>query len=312
MSHLYQHAHDHAIFQRNPRRGILTLGGRDHTALIDRMSTNKLTALAPGEGAQTVLTTPVGRIIDLLLFLKQDEGALIITGEGRGETISTYLRRNIFFNDQVTVADAEQGLLAIYGGQAGALLGAEDLPRFAHRQTEHGLLVAVAPLGGGGYWLLGTPDQLDAAEADLRAGDALPADDDTVHLLHIEAGQPTPNELTDAYIPLEVGLWDAVSFNKGCYTGQEIIARLESRGKLAKMLLRLAPQTDLAPGSPLLAEGKKVGQVTSIAAHPKGGYVALGVAKPAVLEAASDPPLTNQAGEPIPVMGVAGTQPGRT
>ena len=90
-------------------------------------------------------------------------------------------------------------------------------------------------------------------------------------------------ELTLDYIPLEAGLWDDVSFNKGCYTGQEIIARLESRGRLAKRLVRLTAGEPLAAGSALVAGGKSAGTITSAADGPQG-VQALAYVKTAILE----------------------------
>ncbi len=81
---------------------------------------------------------------------------------------------------------------------------------------------------------------------------------------------------------MEAGLWDDVSFNKGCYTGQEIIARMESRGKLAKQLARLTSSSGLQAGQTIHAGGKRVGEVTS-AASTENGAVALGYIKSAAL-----------------------------
>ncbi|MFP4321643.1 MAG: YgfZ/GcvT domain-containing protein [Anaerolineales bacterium] len=314
MTHVYQAAHTSAVFCVLTERRTLRLTGRNRVDLVNRMSTNKLTDLAPGQGAQTVLTTPIGRVIDLLVFLVLDDAVLLITSDGRGDAIETYLRRNIFFNDQVTVENmgADQMLLAVYGPQSRTMLGLEaDLALFSHVVSDDMRIVAVPPLGGGGYWLAGTHEQLTNVETRLRAEGAQLLDADTLALLQIEAGYPAPgHELTEDYIPLELGLWPAVSFNKGCYTGQEVIARLESRGQLAKMLLRLHTEAALAPGDALLAEGKSVGQITRIAAHPDGGYVALGVVKTAAVDLGQA--LSSPAGEPVTMVGIAGHQPRRT
>ena len=70
--------------------------------------------------------------------------------------------------------------------------------------------------------------------------------------------------MTLDYIPLEAGLWDDVSFHKGCYTGQEIIARMESRGKLAKRLTRLRPASPVAAGAEIVANGRPGGTILSL------------------------------------------------
>ena len=92
------------------------------------------------------------------------------------------------------------------------------------------------------------------------------------------------HELTEDYIPLEAGLWDSVSFSKGCYIGQEIIARMESRNKLAKTLVVLHFDQ---PGAPLElglsvtnASHESVGTLTSIAPTTEGSITALAFVKP--------------------------------
>ena len=94
--------------------------------------------------------------------------------------------------------------------------------------------------------------------------------------------------MTQDYIPLEANLWADVSFKKGCYIGQEIIARLESRGKLAKRLVRLSLKSSAEPGVEITADGKKVGSLTSVGSGP-AGILALGYVKTAVLDAISAP-----------------------
>jgi aminomethyltransferase len=111
------------------------------------------------------------------------------------------------------------------------------------------------------------------------------ADETAFEFLRIEAGQPRlAHELTTDYIPLEANLWDDVSFTKGCYIGQEIIARMESRGKLAKKLTRLTTSSPIPSDGKLTANGKNAGTLTSTAVGPVG-VVALGYVKTAVLDA---------------------------
>jgi aminomethyltransferase len=112
----------------------------------------------------------------------------------------------------------------------------------------------------------------------------MPIGEATFDYLRIEAGLPRfGRELMLDYIPLEANLWADVSFTKGCYTGQEIIARMESRGRLAKRLVRLQAAGPVAAGTAITANGREVGRVTSAAAGPNGS-VALGYVKTGTLE----------------------------
>jgi len=100
------------------------------------------------------------------------------------------------------------------------------------------------------------------------------------HALRVRAGVPAAGfELTSQYIPLELGLWDEISFNKGCYTGQEIVARMESRERLARTIVHLIPKSGVNAGDPLYADGKTVGQVTSAVTTPTNEHYAIGVVK---------------------------------
>ena len=128
-----------------------------------------------------------------------------------------------------------------------------------------------------------TPDK-EKLWAHLLATGLVAANEAEFELLRIESGRPRfGRELSLDYIPLETGLWDDISFNKGCYIGQEIIARMESRGKLAKQLVTLTADSELAVGAEIMADGRKVGSVTSAAVGPDGS-VALGYVKTKALE----------------------------
>ena len=292
----YRAAHEAAVLVDHGARGLLRLTGKTRLDLLHRMSTQAVKDLKPGEGAATVLTTDIGRIIDRVVLYAAADHALLLAGEGHAEALARYLRRNIFFNDDVQVYDlsAEMAILGVYGPQARehmVALGldeAKELPR--HHWASPGPNAAYSlhradPLGGDGYIILTPSDTVGSLLDALAVGPSLSAiDEATYDYLRIEAGQPRfGRELTLDYIPLEAGLWDDVSFHKGCYTGQEIIARMESRGKLAKRLARLRPASPVAAGAAVAAAGRPVGAITSAADGP-AGPLALGYIKTAALD----------------------------
>ncbi|WP_245860616.1 YgfZ/GcvT domain-containing protein [Candidatus Chloroploca asiatica] len=280
--------------------GRVWMRDRNRAALLHRLSTNHIEALQPGQGTTTVLTTPIGRIIDLLTVYALDDALLLLSSPGRGAALSSHLRKNIFFNDRVKLEDAGSSLdqRALYGPQAPALLAQLGLPGAelgAHGvavTTWHDQLLYVArthAVGGNGYWLLAAPETMAQVADALREAGTQLLDAATYDVLRVEHGSPAyARELSQEYIPLETGLWDAVSFNKGCYVGQEIIARMESRGRLAKQLrgLRLAalPALPAEPAIPLakLAAGdKEAGDLTSLVRSPRYGLIALGYVRTA-------------------------------
>ena len=125
-------------------------------------------------------------------------------------------------------------------------------------------------------------------EAMLRQG-AVPVGMDVLEAIRVERGMPVAGkELTEDYNPLEAGLLDYVSFNKGCYVGQEVVTRLDTYDKVQKHLVGLAFQGDSVPaeGATLFAGGKQTGTITSLATSPTSGRpIGLGYVRKA--EAAS-------------------------
>ncbi len=292
---LYRTAHETAVLVDRSDLGALMFRGGSRLDLIHRMSTQAVKNLAPGTGAATILTTDVGRIVDRLLLYAADDSVLALTGEDNADFIARYLMRFVFFNDDFRVEDVSgtTAVLALYGPQAGqklveAGLSVPELPRHHWQAMTIGnvtlRLHRTDPIAGDGYFVTCAASDKEALLAHLLAAGLLLADEAAFDFLRVESGQPRfGRELTQDYIPLEADLWSDVSFSKGCYIGQEIIARMESRGKLAKRLARLALAGPAAPGADLLADGKKAGTLTSVAAGPHG-LIGLGYVKTAVLE----------------------------
>ncbi len=299
---LYEAAYNGAVMYSWTACGRLRMGGRDRAALLHRLSTNQIEALRPGQGTETVITTPIGRIIDLLSVFCFEQELLLVSSPRRGAALAQHLRKNIFFNDQVTVEDAGASLdqLSLYGPQAAALLTTAGLPGAelpaqaiaSATWRDHPLLVArTRALGGAGFWLFGAPEHLAALADQLSAAGVPLLDDASYTVLRVEHGHPAyGQELSPTYIPLETGLWGAVSFSKGCYVGQEIIARMESRGRLAKQLRGLSfdQLPTLTAGATPLAqlevEGKTAGDLTSLVVSPKYGLIGLAYVRTAYAE----------------------------
>jgi aminomethyltransferase len=287
----YQQAQTGAVWVELPERGVFHITDRDRLDLLHRLSTNHLNRLPAGQWTTTVFTTAIARIIDAVTVFNQGEKVLLITGEKRGGIVQNWLRRNVFFNDRFEIQEVSESLhlLGVFGQHSHTLL-ARLWPALASLQPAEfglydGVLVAqVNSIGGMGYWLVVPRENLAGLQDQLTTQGILPVSFDVYEALRIAAGVPSAqNELTEEYIPLEMGLWDAVSFNKGCYIGQEIIARMESRGQLAKQLVRLQLQVTSPVGARLLDEtGKAIGTLTSITQIPDKTQVeilGLGVVK---------------------------------
>lgn len=268
----------------------LRLEGSSALDLLQRISTNDVNALAPGSGCPTLFTSWHGRILERVEVFRQPDGVLLLGGPGRAAALTDTLRRNIFFNDDVRIQDLapDWQLFDLVGpaadklpGQSGLLEADSSGQQLGQtRLAGHKVLVAQrTPPGVPRRSLL-----LPAAAASdiwqsLCAAGARPGGSLLFNALRIRAGRPAGSELNVDFIPLELGLWDEVSFSKGCYTGQEIIARMESRGQLARMMVRLRPLADVVAPADLRYEERVVGQLTSSVVAPDGKRHALGVVR---------------------------------
>ncbi len=287
--------------------GMLKITGATRLDLIHRMSTQTVKNLESGEGTATILTTDIGRMIDRLILYAGSDTVYALTGENNSDAIARYLLRFVFFNDDFHLQDisARTAVFGIYGPLAMQILGEEagypevDIPLHHWREAEIAgvdtYLHRTDPIHGGGYFVMCEMSQRDAIWRYLTAVGLVEADAPAFDYLRITAALPRfGTEITQEYIPLEAGLWADVSFSKGCYTGQEIIARMESRGRLAKRLLPLRASAPLSAGTEITARGKNVGTITSAAEGPADivalGYIKTGALEPDVdFEAAGQP-----------------------
>jgi aminomethyltransferase len=293
---VYQAARETAVLVDRSDLGVLLLTGETRLDLIHRMSTQAVNGLQAGEGTATILTTDIGRIIDRLILYATSSKVYALTSENNSDNIARYLMRFVFFNDDFHLQDLSQetAVFAVYGPQAGEKLAEAgfkevDLPLHHWREMEVAGVTAYLhrtdPINGDGYFVMAQESDRQVLWTHLQSARFVAADEKAFDFLRIEAGMPRyGRELTNNYIPLEANLWDDVSFKKGCYTGQEIIARMESRGQLAKKLVRLQPAAPVAAGDSLTANGKNAGTITSVAVG-SDGPIALGYVKTAVLEA---------------------------
>ena len=133
---------------------------------------------------------------------------------------------------------------------------------------------------GLGYRLVLPAGELQSVQKILTDCDALPLDDESYHILRIEAGLPAVGgELRKDYTPLETGLAAGVSDSKGCYTGQEVIARQITYDKVTRFLSGVRLEGLASPGQPLWVDGKTAGELTSVAKSPRFGWIGLAIVK---------------------------------
>lgn len=283
----YLQARESAAFLRHAS-GYLEISGADRAAFLQRQTTNDVRLLQPGRALATVLTSPTAHILDLLWLLVERETIAAITLPGRGPATARFLRGRIFFMDRVVVRDAsaEAAVFELVGPRAPQILervGEMCWPAAGEVSSGACAGAPMRAIGGAGLTGLGcllliASDHASAVEDALQQAGATPLTIESYEALRIEAGRPgAAGELVEEYIPLEVGLRDAIADNKGCYTGQEVIARQITYDKVARSLVGLRADQPLAAGAPVMVNGRRAGAVTSAAISPRLGPVALAV-----------------------------------
>lgn len=324
----YRAALETAVLMDRSHEGRFIVSGSDRLALMHRMSTNDLEALREGEGCGTIFTNANARILDRAVVYHRGETAFVLTEPGRGDALRGYLQRNIFFGDDVHIADLATSTraFALHGPAVDTILteiapllgqpAAGRYPVISVGLANAEVIIARARPVTGSCAVIIAPVEAAAAvfKAILDAGrprGLIPAGSLTYNAIRIRAGRPAAGrELSGEYIPLEVGLWDEVSFSKGCYTGQEIIARMESRGKLARTIVTLKLDAPVNAPAPLLSDGRMIGTLTSSAQMPDGDVLGIGVVKVAAAQVGA----RLIAGEAIgaQITALAGAQPPMT
>ncbi len=299
----YQAVDNGAILLDRRHEGRILVTGADVLRWLDNIATNKLVDIAPMTGKPTLFTNANARILDrAMVYALEHERVLIITEPNRGDAVMNYLRSNIFYHDKITLTDWRPVYhqFAIHGQSADAFITSlldNDSRSLSSRDDYriYKISLADSPIYAlqqkpyiGSSWILLTPTEsaLMVWKALLDVGKnhrIIPSGGLVFNALRIRAGRVgAGRELTSEYIPLELGLWDEVSFNKGCYTGQEIIARMESRNKLARVLMRISLSQFAEAGTPLFHGGKNVGEITSSVIAPDGTIHAMAVVKTSI------------------------------
>ena len=273
------------LVDRTPT-GKLKLIGDDRLDLLNRLTTNDLTGLtSDGQGAATILTSNKGRILDLLIVLALSDGLLVLTSPESRQKVSDWIDFYTIMDD-VTVQDEteETAMISVMGPAAARLLDdltagrVSSLSRFSHIAVEidgtEARLVRTDFAGVPGYDLIAPRSSNEGLWATLlgRGADVgiEPVDAKALEAVRILHGVPAyDKELTEHRNPLEANLIEFISFNKDCYIGQEVVARLNTYEKVQRRLVGLSwdPERGLGDGD-LFADGKKVGEITSAARVP--------------------------------------------
>jgi folate-binding protein YgfZ len=265
--------------------GKLALTGTQAAELLNGQVSNDVEALAPGTGCYATLLTNKGKMLGDLRVLATGDELLLVCERAALQALFDQIRRGaIGWDAELHKRTLQQGLLSVIGPHARAVVpGAEALPADEHASVAGEIagvrvLLVVTDVG---------VDVVCPAENTARVQDALLAagavavDEAAAEIVRVESGRPRYGlDVDDTTIPQEAGLNSrAVSFTKGCYVGQETVARLHWRGKPNRHLRGLRLSEPVEPGAPLRLGDREVGKVGTVALSPRYGVIALAIVR---------------------------------
>jgi len=266
--------------------GQVKLTGADHLDLLHRITTNEVRHLRTGDSLIDIFANEKGRIVDRVLLLKIDSGTRLVTSAGHAGAVADWLDRFIFIED-VAVRDLQHaaGALGLYGPRSSDVLRSVftdvklPLSDSCFQQIAwNGQPVILQPaveLSVAGFNLFGQteilPELWDLLLAVGGHCDLQPVGHDALEVLRIEAGWPEfGKDFGDHVNPHEAGMISYVNFDKGCYVGQEVIARLDTYDKVQKRLtgIHIDGTNPAATGDSILMGDEDVGVITSSTYSP--------------------------------------------
>lgn len=265
--------------------GLIKLTGEDRQRFLHNQTTNNINQLEPGQGCDTVFVNSTGRTLDLATVYVTDEALLILVSPNRRQFLIEWMDRYLFPMDKVKITDIsdENVVFSLIGKDCNALPKQWAFNEIIEQAEGNHQLVTIEnqslriAVGSGlkmpGYTLIVPIDAAIIIWEKLIELGAMPVGDRVWETLRIQQGRPFPDqELTEDYNPLEAGLWYAIAFDKGCYIGQETIARLNTYQGVKQRLWGVKLSQFVEPGTPVIFEGNKVGMLTSCIETKQGVF----------------------------------------
>ncbi|KAK9811172.1 hypothetical protein WJX73_008361 [Symbiochloris irregularis] len=268
-----------AVLADRSHHARFRVSGRDALKFLQAQSTNDFLPLRPGQGCNTVFVTAQARTIELATcYVLQPNSVLITIPADVKQALLDRLNKYIFFGDEVEITDVSsqcsqlvmagpgsKGLLRELGAPSELLDGAQGAHGLLNVGGRPVLLAVGSGLHHPGYTLL--PDEGVAGElwSTLTEKGAVPMGELTWERERILGGRPRAGrELTEAHTPLEAGLWGCISLDKGCYIGQETLAKVSKLGALNRELWGLRLSAPAEAGAPVFEDGKKIDEQNSV------------------------------------------------
>jgi folate-binding protein YgfZ len=267
-------------------RGRIEVRGAEAMQFLNGLITNDVKALAPGAWLYAALPNVQGRLLALTRMLRASDADVFLfdtEAATRERVRETFMRFTLAGDFHVADRTDETAQLSLQGAQSRAIiervLGSEAAQvermhvRIVSWHEQPLTIMRATHTGEDGFDLIGSASLIDELRAALTSAGALACGADVLEVLRIEAGVPRYGvDMTETNVVLESVPDEAVSFTKGCYVGQEIIARIHWRGHVAKHLTGLVFDDErvVAPETKVMsADGREIGRVTSAILSPR-------------------------------------------
>lgn len=272
-------------------RAQLSLSGEDRASFLHNLSSNDIKKLRPGEGCEAFLLNAQGKTLGHVYAFAEEARLVLDSVPGRGEFLLSHLDRYLI-REKVTLAPlADQHDLLLAGARVVPTLAKLEIAPLSAEHASHlpavigGVPVAIrkVDLAGAESWLMSCPREgLETVWNALQSAGVRPCGQQAYDAVRIAAGTPVFDaDISEANLPQEVNRdARAISFTKGCYIGQETVARIDALGHVNRLLVGLRGAGRETPGVSaelVAADGKPVGAITSVASsHRFAGPIALG------------------------------------
>src|SRR5947209_6132253 len=272
------------LLDRSPR-GKLALTGSEAKSFLQGQVSNDVEGLSTGEGCYAAFLTPKGKMLGDLRILDTGDELLLDTERSALQELFNMIRRfKIGYDVELHKRTLERGLVSLIGPQAAAVATLRELAEaseHAHVTVEVGDVPVRAIRTDVGLDLLCEAAHTAALRERLVHLGAIEVAEAAAECLRVEHGRPRYGlDLDDTVIPQEAALNErAVSFTKGCYVGQETVARLYYRGKPNRHLRGLRLSAPASTGDPIQFGERAVGRLGSIAQSPRYGWIALALVR---------------------------------
>jgi len=278
----YEAARAGAAWATLPGRGLIAVSGPLRQKFLHDILSNDVKSRAAGEGCRAALMDVKGRLLAFLRALVEKDEIVLEVADGRADAVALRLE-HYRVAAPVRFRAQESAVIGVFGPRAAAALGIEELKPEAHvRATLGGAEVRIARAGdlpANGYVIHAPADAAAAIGGALGAAGAMALPAGVLDVLRVEDGRPWYGpDVGEENLLHETGLVaEYHSPTKGCYVGQEVIARLEARGANVNKLLRgLRLEGPSAAGTVLAVAGKEVGRITTAGVSPGLGAIAMG------------------------------------